>query len=85
MNAPLSKKTLSKLEQLFKAEQEKCNKLFQDMVQEAEEKGKDFDKSLASDEVIVSYRQILKYFKKRDLMQDAGQMLANFNSFVAIS
>lgn len=49
MNAPLTKKTLSKIVSLLDLEQAKCYKIFEEFVKQAEKQGKAFTKNLSAE------------------------------------
>lgn len=82
MNAPLTKKTLARLESLFRNAQESCNEKFQEHVEEAEKQGKDFKKVLSKEPMIKDHLNVLRYFADKDFLADGRTMLDNFKKFI---
>ena len=82
INAPLSQRTLQIIDGLFRKEQEKCNKIFHQYVDEAKKSGEDFRKKLLDHETFQNYVLYLKFFKENEYLNDVGIVLKNFNNYV---
>lgn len=82
INAPLSQRTLQIIDGLFKKEQEKCNKIFNEYVEEAKKNGEDFDKKLSDHVDFNDYNGYLEFFKENEYLNNVGIVLKNFNNYL---
>lgn len=81
LNAPLSPAIMSKLDDLFIAEDKKCNEILKEYIEEAKI-NKDFDKNISNHEQFKKYKSSLQFLREYKLLKDANQRYLNFKAYV---